>query len=121
MDEPHSTLTACDRQSLFAACSREAKRIGGDDRSAEYFFVRAQSSRVWCGTKGAVTVADMDIGDWCDAIAWSAPGMGKPPKRAGARPSTQDTEHSTKPYEPEELRKQPRSGAKSKRASGGAA
>ena len=118
MDEPLNTLTASNRQSLYAACSREAKRIGGDDRAAEYFFVRAQSSRVWCGNNGAVTVADMDIGDWCDAIAWSAPGMGKPPKRAGPKLDPDVLVNGAEPLEP---RKQPRSGAKSKRASGDAA
>ena len=118
MVAPQDSLTAHDRQSLYAACLREAKRIGGDDRAAEYFFVRAQSSRVWFGSNGAVTIADMDIGDWCNAIAWSAPGMAKPPKRAAARPDSNGAESSTEPLE---VRKQPRSGAKSKRASGDAA
>ncbi len=113
MDDQQTRLP--DRQRLFAACSQEAERLGGDERCAEYFFVRAQSSRVQYGAKGAVTVADMKIEDWCDAIAWSAPGMGKPPNRASSRSSASDTETG---HPQLEARKQPRSGAKSKRASG---
>jgi len=117
-EEPGSALTAHDREILFEACTREAKRIGGDERSAEYFFVRAQSSRVWCSNNGTVTVADMAIEDWCNAIAWSAPGMGRPPKRAPARP---DPNSLSRAESETQARKKPRSGANSKRSSNGAA
>lgn len=101
-------LTDLDRHSLFEACTHEAKRLGGDERTAEYFFVRAQTSRVWLSSRGNVTVADMDIQDWCSAIAWSAPGMGRKPQRAGPVAVTQNAE-------PE--RKQARSGAGFRRSS----
>ena len=120
MGANESSLTASDRHSLFTACAREAGRLGGDERCAEYFFVRAQSSRVRCANNGAVSVADMNIEDWCDAIAWSAPGLGRPPKRASARPvSEQEAELHPELDADAENRKQPRLGAKSKRASQG--
>ena len=116
MDDSQTALTEQTRQSLYAACSREALRVGGDERCTEYFFVRAQTSRVWCGSNGDVTVADMHIADWCDAIAWSAPGINKPSKPGNPQSAPNDPE--TGELEPE-ARKQPRSGAKSKRAAFG--
>lgn len=133
-----STLSASHRQSLFEACSGEAKRLGGNERTAEYFFGRAQSSRVWLSEQGDVTIADMDIADWCSAIAWSAPGIRRPAKGVEAAPSAADTTQSaiadaTEPTNtPEDTspldatnpgartatteikRKQPRSGARAK-------
>lgn len=133
-----STLSAFHRHSLFEACTREAKRLGGDERTAEYFFGRAQSSRVWLSEQGAVTIADMDITDWCSAIAWSAPGIGRAAKAKKADLSAAKTTQNaiadaieptkategTPPREPENQstptaaneikRKQPRSGARAK-------
>lgn len=80
-----TTLSESDKHCLFEGCIREAERIGGDERTAKYFYLRAQSSRVWLSSQGAVTIADMDIADWCGAIAWSAPGVGRPPKSAEKR------------------------------------
>ena len=93
------SLSAFERHSLFEACAREARRLGGDDRTADYFFKRAQTSNVWLSAQGAVTIADMDISDWCEAIVWSAPGTNK----SGAHGLDATG------------RKQPRSGAKSRR------
>jgi len=107
MSEARSSLSDFERHSLFEACTREAERIGGDERTAEYFFERAQSSRIWMSSHGAVTIADMDISDWCGAIAWSAPGVGRRPGRAGARGNGFTAPTSSK---------QPRSGAKYRRS-----
>ncbi len=126
MSETSPGLSDLDRHSLYEACTREAKRIGGDERTAEYFFVRAQSSRVWLSEQGAVTVADMDIEDWCGAIAWSAPGVGRPPRKAAAtrgdrksvspKPASgQDTAHPAAANAPSPA-KQPRFGAKARRS-----
>jgi len=119
MNKPETTLTERDRERLYAACLEEAQRVGGDERCAEYFFVRAQSSQVWFANDGAVTIADMRIEDWCDAIAWSAPGMGKPPRRAVAKLSAthQGSILPTSLGATAPQRKQPRFGAKSKRTS----
>lgn len=128
MSETSSGLSDLDRHSLFEACTREAQRIGGDERTAEYFFVRAQSSRVWLSEQGAVTVADMDIEDWCGAIAWSAPGVGRPPRKApAARGNDEPTTSGSSSDSAGELpsptatgapatAKQPRFGAKARRS-----
>lgn len=108
-DEP-ATLTAFDRHSLFEACAREALRLGGDERTAEYFFNRAQTSRVWLSEQGAVTIADMDIADWCSAIAWSAPGIGRASRDNNPMPSPTRNADSKAPLK----RKQPRSGARAR-------
>ena len=89
MKDVTTRLTAADRHSLFEACAREAERLGGDERTTDYFFGRAQSSRVWLAAQGAVTIADMDIADWCSAIAWSAPGRGRSPQKAGFKSAEQ--------------------------------
>jgi len=83
---------------LFAACMREAERLGGDERTAEYFFNRARASRVCLSNPDAVTVADVNISTWCAAIAWSAPGLGRRQTPANSHPSE----------------KQPRSGARAR-------
>ena len=120
MGDTQTDLTQYNRQKLFVACRSEAQRIGGNEHCAEYFFVRAQSARVRFASAGAITVAGMLIQDWCDAIAWSAPGLGRPPKRASARPvSEQEAELHPELDADAENRKQPRLGAKSKRASQG--
>ena len=117
-----STLSAFDRHSLFEACAREAEQLGGDERTAEYFFRRAQSSRVWLSEQGAVTIADMDIADWCGAIAWSAPGIGRTanpttkavPASAPARAGTSGVDKKAAHAAPEFRKKQPRSGARAR-------
>ena len=119
MDSLNKKLSEFDHQSLFEACTREAQRIGGDESCIEYFYHRAKSSRIWCSRQGEVTVADMDIRDWCAAIAWAAPGIGRPPKQAARKtaPATDEISSGTVPAQNVPDRKQPRSGAKSKRAS----
>jgi hypothetical protein len=80
-------LTQLGRDLLFAACVEQAERLGGNERTASYFFARARASRVWLSAEGMVSVADMDIADWCAAIAWAAPGLaasnGENPADAG--------------------------------------
>lgn len=119
MDSLNKKLSEFDLHSLFEACTKEAQRIGGDKRCIEYFYHRAKSSRVLCSRQGEVIVADMNIRDWCAAIAWSAPGVGRPPKQAApkAASSTDQTPSVTEGPENAPERKQPRYGAKSKRAS----
>ena len=106
MNGAAKSLSEFDRHNLYKACAREAERLGGGELCAAYFFERAQSSRVWLSRQSEVTVADMEIADWCAAIAWSAPGVGRPPKRA-EEPSTDAVQ-----------RKQPRVGAHFRRSSG---
>ncbi len=111
MKNNSSTLTPFERHSLFEACSREAMRLGGDERTADYFFTRAQSSRIWLSKDGAVTVADMDFADWCSAIAWSAPAVGQTPKQSRP-PLRAEPNRAQVTSAPD--KKQPRSGARAK-------
>jgi len=130
--QPAHSLTDFNRHSLYEACTQEALRLGGDEHCAEYFFVRAQSSRVWFSTQGTVTIADMAIEDWCAAIAWSAPGIGRPPKSgdrqephftAAANDENEDEDEDDIPESQSDSRatsqsrKQPRSGAQFRRPS----
>ncbi|MEM7219767.1 MAG: hypothetical protein AAF515_15470 [Pseudomonadota bacterium] len=82
-------LNDIQRHALFEACARQADVLGGDERTADYFFRRAQASRVWFSAYGQLTVADMELEDWCGAIAWQAPGIDDPnqPGRKRARAS----------------------------------
>jgi len=110
-------LSDFQRHCLFEACAREADRLGGDERTTEYFFVRAQTSRIWLSRQGSVTIADMDIRDWCAAIAWSAPGIRSRSQRAAEKHIKKAVEKAVEAANDtgEVERKQARSGARFRR------
>lgn len=91
MSKPDSTqnaLSSLNSERLFAACIHEAEQLGGDERTADYFFRRAQAAHLALTEQGNVTVTGMDIAAWCAAIAWSAPGIRRKQPRSGARART---------------------------------